>query len=420
MTQLADDCFAFGGELMRMEEALAVLLERLVPITDSEEIALAEARGRILAEDLVSAIDVPAQDNAAVDGYAFRSDDLAPTGDSRFPVVGRAAAGHPLTTPLAAGAAARIFTGGAMPEGADTVVMQEDVRREGDEVIVPPGLKQGANRRLAGEDTRAGMRVLAAGRRLRAQDIGFAASVGRGRLLVRTRLKVAVFSSGDELAEPGGDLPPGGVFDANRYILMSLLGGLGCEVTDVAILPDRLDAVRDGLARAAEDHQLLVTSGGVSTGEEDHIKAAIEALGKLHFWRLAIKPGRPLAVGQIGAVPFIGLPGNPVATMVCFLRFARVMVLRLAGANDAELAPTFYRVRAGFDHKKKQGRREWVRARLTIDADGMPLAHAYPTQGSGVLRSMVESDGLVEFDEATTAVKAGDMVPFLPFSEVLG
>ena len=420
MIQLADDCFAFGSDLMPMADALDLLAQRTSAVVGREEVALSEAHGRILARNLTSAVDVPAHDNAAVDGYALRFEDLKHDGETAFRVAGRAAAGHPMAAEPNAGQAVRIFTGAVMPERTDTVVMQEDVRLDGDTVVVPAGLKRGANRRLRGEDTKSGAPVLAKGRRLRAQDIGLAASVGCARLDVYKRLKVAVFSSGDELAEPGAALAVGGVFDSNRYMLLALLRELGCAVDDIAILPDRFEAVRDGLANAATSHDLLVTSGGVSTGEEDHIKAAITELGKLHFWRLAIKPGRPLAVGQVGNVPFVGLPGNPVAVLVCFLRIARYLVLRLAGAEGPDLAPHFFSVRAGFRFEKKRGRREWIRARIATNDEGLPVALRYPAQGSGVLRSMVESDGLIELDEDTTLVEEGEAVPFLPFSEVMG
>ena len=305
-----------------------------------------------------------------------------------------------------------------MPEGADTVVMQEDVRLEGDVVIVPPGLRAGANRRRAGEDVKQGQTVLEAGRRLRPQDLGLAAAVGQASLSVYRPLRVAVFSTGDELREPGEPLPPGAIYDANRHILMALLAALHCRVGDLGILPDRGDAVAEALAAAAAGHDLIVTSGGVSTGEEDHVKAAVEAHGRLDFWRLAIKPGRPLALGQIEGTPFIGLPGNPVAVMVCFLRFARPLVLQLAGATGAELEPVFFQVRADFEHRKKLDRREWIRARLEPGRDGGLVARKYERQGSGIITSLVRSDGLVEIPEAVTYLARGTMVDFLPFAEV--
>jgi len=258
--------------------------------------------------------------------------------------------------------------------------------------------------------------VLAAGRRLRPQEIGLAASLGLTTLTVRRRLRVAVFSTGDEVREPGGELPPGAIFDSNRYTLRALLEGLSCAVTDLGILPDEPTAVRAALARAAGDHDLVLTSGGMSTGEEDHVKAAVEALGKLYFWRLAIKPGRPVAMGQLGRVPFMGLPGNPVAVMVTFLLLARPLVLLLSGAEDTP--PRLFRVTAGFAYDKRGNRTEYLRARLKRSDTGW-VAEKFPRDGAGILTSMVESDGLIEIPEGLSHVERGGTVDFLPFSEVI-
>ena len=420
MAQLSDDCFAHGGRLMTTREALDLIDERIVPVVESEAVALRAAIDRILAEDVVAARDVPPHDNSAVDGYAFAFAALGPDETTTFTLTGRAAAGHPLGRAVAPGETVRIFTGAPLPEGCDTVAMQEDCREEvvGERqlVAIPQGLNQGDNRRRCGEDVTAGSTILEAGQRLRAQDIGLAASVGRAELQVRRPLRTAVFSTGDEIHEPGAALPAGAVYDANRYVLIVLLEAFGCTVDDLGILPDEKDHIRDALEAAASNHELVMTSGGVSVGEEDHVKAAIETLGQLHFWRLAIKPGRPLAMGQARGVPFIGLPGNPVAAMVTFLRFARPVILKLAGAHD--VAPPLYRVRAAFDHRKKRDRREWVRARLVADEDGTLAARKFERQGAGILRSLVEADGLVELPEDMTWLAAGTMVDFLPFSEV--
>lgn len=422
MAQLSDDCFAHGGRLMSVDEALALLAERVRAVAETEIVPLADGLDRILAEDVRATRSVPPHDNAAVDGYAVYFDDLDPERETRLPVAGRAAAGHPLGRPQRRGEAVRIFTGAPMPSGVDepggpdTVMMQEDCRMNGDAVIIRPGIKRGANRRKTGEDVKAGAVILQAGRRLRPQDLGLAASIGLAALPVSRALEVALFSTGDELCEPGTPPPPGCVYDANRLTLAALLRRLGCRVGDLGILPDRLDVIRAALDEAARRYDAVITSGGMSTGEEDHIKAAVEALGSLHFWRLAIKPGRPLALGQIRGKPFIGLPGNPVAMMVTFLRFARPVLLRLMGARDT--APVLYRVRAGFEHRKKEGRREWVRARLAADQDGALAARKFPRDGAGILSSLVESDGLVELPESLTRLDAGSMVDFLPFSEV--
>jgi molybdopterin molybdotransferase len=415
MTQLKDDCFAFGGKLMSVAEALALVDQRVTAVAGRETVALRGAHRRILADDVASAIDVPPFTNAAVDGYAFASADLRTAEPTRFRVQGRAAAGHPAAGPCAAGEAVRVFTGALLPERADSVVMQEDVEVDGAFVVVPPGLKRGANRRRAGEDVRAGERVLTAGTRLRAEHLALAAACGRDRLAVYKPLRVALFSTGDELREPGQDLPPGAIHDANRYMLLGLLADLGCAVDDLGILQDEAPAVRAALREAAAGHDAVITSGGVSTGEEDHVKAAVEALGRLHFWRLAIKPGRPLALGQMGDAVFIGLPGNPVAVMVCFLRFARPILLRLAGAGD--LRPALYRVRADFTHEKRLDRREFVRARLVAGGGGETMAQKFERQGSGIITSLVASDGLVEIGEEVTHLARGSMVDFLPFRE---
>jgi len=417
VAQLTDDCFAFGGRLATAAEALAELDRRLDVVVGAETAMLNDAHGRVLAEDVVAGRAVPPHDNAAVDGFAVRHADLSTDGETRLRIVGRAAAGHPFAGPVAAGEAVRVLTGAPMPAGPDTVMMQEDCRAEGDDVIVPPGIKRGANRRKAGEDVAVGATILARGRRLRPQDVGLAASVGRRELLVYRPLRVALLSTGDEVRDVSEALAPGCVYDANRYVLAGMLGRLGCRVSDLGILPDRRAAVHDALAAAAAGHDLIVTSGGVSTGDEDHVRAAVAAQGSLHFWRLAVRPGRPIAFGQVGRVPFVGLPGNPVAMMVTFLRFARPAILKLSGA--AAEPPPFFRVRARFDYRKKEGRREWIRVRLSPGAEGIHDAQKFARDGAGILTSMVESDGLVELPEDLTRVEAGTIVDFLPFNEVI-
>lgn len=417
MAQLSDDCFAFGGPLMTVAEAGRLIGARLNPVVETEAIGLMAAGGRILAEDLVAPGDVPPHDNSAVDGFAVYFDDLDPTGETRLPLApGRAAAGHAFAGSVIRGQALRAFTGAVMPAGPDTVLMQEDCVVDGDLVVIRPGIARGANRRRAGEDVSRGAVVLKRGSRLRPQDVGMAATIGRAAVSVYRPLRVALFSTGDELREPGAALPPGAIYDSNRYTLAALLSGLGCRVSDLGILVDRAAAVRGALENAAADHDLIVTSGGVSVGEEDHVKAAVEALGSLHVWRLAIKPGRPAALGQVGRVPFIGLPGNPVAVMVTFYGLARRLVQTLSGQIPEE--PQRFRVRAGFAHKKKAERREFLRARLEPGADGVPVAQRFGRDGAGILSSMVQSDGLIELPEDLTRLEVGSMVDYLPFSEV--
>lgn len=417
MVQLDNDCFAFGGPMMAVEPALALLAGRVGPVTATESVPLSAALGRVLAADVVAPFNVPPHDNAAVDGYAVFFDDLAAEGATVLPVTARVAAGQWLGRPAVRGEAVRIFTGAPMPSGMDTVFMQEDCRSDGATVTLPAGIRRGVNRRLAGEDVREGSVVLAAGRRLRPEDIALAASLGHAVLEVRCRLRVAVFSTGDELRQPGQALEPGAVYDANRFALIALLTRLGCAVTDLGILPDRFETIRDALAAAAASHDALITSGGMSTGEEDHVKPAVEANGRLDFWRLAIKPGRPVALGRVRDAVFVGLPGNPVAVVVTFLRIARPILLRLMGAADEN--PRAIPVRAAFAHKKKPGRREFLRGSLTRGEDGMLEASKYPRDGAGVLSSLVESEGLIELPEDLARVEPGMTVDFLPFKEFL-
>jgi len=416
MTQLKDDCFAHGDELMPLNTALEQLERTVEAVVGIEEVPLRDALARILAEDVTAERNVPPHDNSAVDGYAVFHQDLSGDSDTRLPIGGRVTAGHKLTQPIKRGEAYRIFTGAPMPEGCDTVFMQEDVTLDGEDVILPAGIKLGSNRRFKGEDVETGSVMLKRGKRLRPQEIGLAASVGRSKLAVYKRLRVAVFSTGDEVRNPGEQAPEGCIFDANRFTIMGLLERLGACVTDLGILEDNETVIGDALVAAARDHDLLFTSGGVSVGDEDHIKPAVEKSGSLHFWRLAIKPGRPIAFGQVASTPFVGLPGNPVAAMVTFMCIARVLVLRLSGAVDVE--PSRHRVRAAFTFAGKGGRREWLRARLQMQSDGLFSAHLFPATGSGVLTSMVASDGLVEIGEKQTRIEEGELVEFLSFSEL--
>ncbi|HLJ63936.1 MAG TPA: gephyrin-like molybdotransferase Glp [Stellaceae bacterium] len=417
MAQISDDCFAFGGDLMSERDARALIRERISPITAREQVALKAARGRILATPLVAAQPVPAFDNAAVDGYAVFFADLRPDAPTDLKVKGRATAGHPWLNEVRRGEAVRIFTGAAMPNGPDTVLMQEDCLEKDGVVRIKPGIRRGANRRLAGEDLVAGSLVLAPGRRMKAAEIGLAASMGLTSLPLFRRVRVALFSTGDEVREPGEAVSAGTLYDSNRFVLAALLEGLQCEVSDLGILPDDPGIIRETLRAEAPRHDLIITSGGMSTGEEDHVKAAIEALGRLHFWRLSIKPGRPVAMGQIGAVPFMGLPGNPVAVMVCFLVLTRPLLERLSGATMTE--PRLFRLTSGFDYKKRANRCEYIRVRLKLGEHGEWIAEKFPRDGAGILSSMTWSEGLVVLAEGITSLAAGEPVAFLPFSEVM-
>jgi len=416
VAQLSDDCFAFGGALMAVEEAQALIMARVPPPEGEEQVPLSAARGRVLARDLVAATPLPPFANAAVDGWAFRHADLRPDAPTRLVEAGRVAAGQAAMRPVAAGQAIRVFTGAPMPPGADTCVMQEDVTQDGPAILVPQGLKPGANARPAGEDVALGALALRAGRMIGPAEAGLAAALGQAMLAVRRRPRVGVFSTGDELAEPGGALGPAQTYDSNRFTLLALLAGLPCEARDLGILPDDPARTAAALAEAARGHDLLLTSGGVSTGEEDHVRAAIEAGGRLVFWRLAVKPGRPAAMGVVEGTPVIGLPGNPVAAVVCFLHLARPLLMRLAGAEDQGL-PRFAAT-ADFSYRKKAGRREYVRVTLAT-GDGPTRARKFPREGAGLLTSLTESHGFVELPEATTAVAPGDAITVLPFAGML-
>jgi molybdopterin molybdotransferase len=419
MAQLTDDCFAFSGPLLPIADMERMIEAGVAPVEEIEGTALSGALGRVLARDVVAGLDLPPFDNSAVDGFAVRHGDLATAGETRLAIVDRVPAGAAAVRALAPGEAIRIFTGAPMPAGADTVFMQEDCRVEGGVVIVPPGLKLGANRRLAGEDVRKGSITLPAGRRLAARDVALAAAVGATTLPVRRRVRVALFSTGDEIVEPGAPRGPNAIYDANRYLLAGLLTRLGAEVTDLGIVADDPAALRRTLGEAAAGRDLVLSSGGVSTGEADHMRAALEGIGRLVFWRVAIKPGRPVAMGTLpggpgGAAAFVGLPGNPAAVFVTFVRVVRPLFLRLAGAAAAPLVPL--PVRAAFSYRKKKGRREYVRVALRQAADGEIEATKYAQEGAGVITSLTETAGLVELPEDRTTVEPGSTVGFLAYA----
>jgi molybdopterin molybdotransferase len=418
MAQLSDDCFAFGGPMMSVDEAVAIIATRVRPVQEIETVPLGNADGRILAGDISASLALPPFTNSAVDGYAVRSDDLPLREDAAFPVSGRIQAGASAPEPLRAGHAVRIFTGAPMPEGAGTVFMQEDVRvDEAGKVVLPAGLRPGANVRPAGEDIPFGVAALAGGLRLRPQDVALAAAFGLRQVDVRRRIRVAVFSTGNELVSPGSQRQPAQLFDSNRFMLMAMLGRLGCEVSDLGILRDDRAALAQGLKKVAGTHDLILTSGGVSTGEEDHVKAAVEDVGTLVLWRMAIKPGRPVAMGIIGGTPLIGLPGNPVASFVTFVHVVRPTVLALSGAQPQPLIPM--PVRSAFTYKKKIARREYVRVNLHRTEDGRLEVTKFPREGAGLLSSLVDTDGLVELGEEITQVAPGQTVGFLSYASLM-
>lgn len=415
MTQLGKDVFSIGDSLLSLEEAVDLVLARVPAIAAVEAVALVAAQGRVLAAPLAAPLDLPPFNNSAVDGYAVRFADLARDGETHLPIAARITAGHALERTPTEAVALRIFTGAPVPAGFDTIFMQEDCKPLDDrKVVLPPGLKPGANLRPRGEDIAKNSIALPAGRRLMPEDIGLAAALGLAELRVRRKLKAAVFSTGDEIVSPGAPLPAGAVYDANRYLLTALLQRQGVEVADLGILPDNRGATSKALAAAAGAYDFVVTSGGVSMGEEDHVKAAIEAQGALAFWKLAIKPGRPVAMGLLAGTPFIGLPGNPVAVFVSFAALVRPLVAALNGSPPEPLHRQM--VAADFAFKKKPGRREFLRATLAGDASGKTVAHLYAQQGSAALTSLTRTQGLVELHESLTEVKEGDPVPFIDYA----
>jgi molybdopterin molybdotransferase len=423
MAQLTDDCFAFNGPLLPVADAEQLIGARVNPVSGREKVPLREALGRVLAADIVAAVNLPPFDNSAVDGYAVRAEDIDGARERRLTIVDRVAAGHAATRAVKSGEAVRIFTGAPMPIDADAVFMQEDCRVDGADVIVPPGLSRGANRRLAGEDIRAGAVALLAGRRLSAQDIALAAALGLTAIDVTRRVRVALFSTGDEIAEPGSPLTGAALYDSNRYLLAAALARFGAEVTDLGILHDEPKALARAIAAAASDHDLVLTSGGVSTGEADYVRGAVESIGRIVFWRVAIKPGRPVAMGVIPgakgeAAAFVGLPGNPVAVFVTFVRVVRPLLLRLAGALPEPLVAM--PARAAFSYKKRRGRREYVRVTLRAGADGTIDAVKYPQDGAGVLTSLTQTDGLAELGEDATTIEPGATIGFLSYASLLG
>jgi molybdopterin molybdotransferase len=399
--------------MLAVREALDFLLAAARPVAETELVPTLEANGRVLAEDQASKLDVPGADNTQMDGYAVRAADCA-GGAATLTVAQRIPAGT-VGSRLEPGAAARIFTGALIPEGADAVVMQEQCALSGDQVTINHMPQPGEWIRRAGEDVRAGGLLLPAGTRLRSQELGLAASVGLAQLPVRRRLRVAVFFTGDELAMPGEPLKPGAIYNSNRFTLRGLLENFGCEFTDYGIVPDSLDATRATLREAARAHDLIITSGGVSVGEEDHIKPAVELEGRLDMWQIAVKPGKPLAFGEVrrddgSSSFFLGLPGNPVSSFVTFLLFVRPFLLRLQGVQG-DVSPRAVAMRADFDWPKADRRNEFLRARIN-EQGGLEL---FPNQGSGVLTSTVWADGLVDCPPGH-AITRGDVVRFIPFA----
>jgi molybdopterin molybdotransferase len=419
--KLRDDCFRHDEKRLRHVEALNILRTRLAPVTNGECIRLAHAAGRVLGEAAVAARPVPAHTNAAVDGYSFAFAAYDAREGCKLPVEGRAAAGHPLVSQPSPGVAVRIFTGAVIPDGHDTVVMQEDVSiREQQEgcthVAIPAGLKRGSNVRQAGEDVKAGEIVVDAGAVLRPQDLAALASIGMTEVTCFRRLAVAIISTGDEVVTiGGGEIGFGAVHDANAPMLVPLIAAAGAEATYLGVLGDNREAVRQMLAASARRFDVIITTGGASRGEEDHVVAALDQLGERHIWQLAIKPGRPMSFGQIGSCVLVGLPGNPVAVFVCFLLYVWPMLRRMGGAPWPE--PRRYRLPAAFAYPgRKIGRREFWRGTLMETPSGLAV-DKFARDGSGLISGLRAADGLIEIAEDIAEVRRGDLVSFIPFTE---
>lgn len=408
-----DDCFLHDKDRLKHHEALDILKTQVKPLGDHEEVSLESTLGRVLAQEIIAPNNVPLTDNAAVDGYAFNHTDYLEN-DGEFEITRRIAAGATEVQTLGKNNAARIFTGAPMPENADSVAMQEDCTVDGKTVKIPTGLKEGANRRRAGEDVKAGAKLYEPGRRITPQDIAALASLGNASVLVSKLIRVAILSTGDELVEPGNDLQRGQVYNSNGPLLESLLRSLPISITRMNTLADDPHAISETMEQVAKTHDVILTTGGASRGEEDHILTVLDAIGRRHMWQLAIKPGRPMTFGHVGDAAFIGLPGNPVAAFVCFLLYARPVILQLAGANWQN--PIGYSLPSAFEIKKKKtDRREFLRGILKHE-NGKLVVDKFTRDGSGLITGLHQSDGLVEISEDVSSLEKGSLVHFIPYS----
>ncbi|AUG52731.1 gephyrin-like molybdotransferase Glp [Thalassospira marina] len=411
--------------LTPLDVALRLACEQVAVSDLIETRDLTDCFGAILREDVIAAVNVPSVDNSAMDGYALRLADMAALpqkGDVTMPVAGVSLAGHPFAGEIPVGRAIRIATGAAIPAGVDAVIIQENVTANADESEIRieraaiDRLRHGDNIRRAGEDVKQGMVILPAGKRLRPQDVAVAAGQGRAHLVVARPLRVAVFSTGDELAAQGGELPPGGIYDSNRFAMIGMMRAIGCDVTDLGLLRDDFTVLQTALADAAQHHDVILTSGGVSVGKADLLKPVVDSLGEIHAWKLAIKPGKPLMRGRIGDCLVLGLPGNPVSVMVSGLLYAVPLLLHMMGARNEDRAAVRFPVPAGFNLKRGTGRREWLRARLHRNGNGQLVALPFHSSSSGVLSSMVWAEGLIELAENRGSVQQGEIVEYIAFA----
>jgi molybdopterin molybdotransferase len=409
-----DCCSDPKQKLLSVKQGLDFVLDNVEPLTGSERVPLRSALNRILAEEVVSSINVPPFPNSAMDGYALRSGDCSPQAETALTVIGSSFAGDPFQGEVGEGQCVRIMTGAVMPEGADAVLMQEQVERDGERIVFAERVvKAGANVRYAGEDIHLGNTVLETGKKLGAAEIGLLASIGVGEVRVSTKLRVAFFSTGDELSSIGTPLTRGKIYDSNRYILSGMLTQLGLEIIDLGVVPDRAEAVRAALREAAVSADLVLTSGGVSVGEADYVTDALAELGEISFWRVAMKPGKPLAFGAIGKAVFFGLPGNPVSAMVTFYQFVLPAIRKMSGENARE--PLLFQARCLTDLKKSPGRMEFQRGHLHQAADGSWGVSSTGMQGSHVLTSMSSANCFIHLPAESSGAKEGELVTVQPF-----
>jgi len=417
MTQLSNDCFKHNKKRISLEKAVSILEKRIKCIKKSQKIKLDQALGRILSKDIISKINVPAFNNSAVDGYAFKYSVLNKKKETALKLSGRITAGQNFNKKINKCETVRIFTGAKVPEGTDTVIMQEDCNLNNNEVILKEGIFKGANIRKKGEDIKCGKKIISKGSKLKAQDIALIASIGIKKINVFEKLTVGIFTTGNELFEPGAKISKSGIYDSNRYCLKNLLETIKCSVKDYGIKKDNEKLIRNSLKKISKECDLIITTGGMSVGEEDYVRKIVEKKGSLNFWNIAIKPGRPVALGNIFKKPFIGLPGNPVSVMITFLKIALPTINKLSGF----LMPKEknFIVTTDFDFKKKSGRKEFLRVKVSKNLNGKIKIKNYPNTGSGVFTSMVETDGLVELPEKLTYLKKGTKIIFVPYSEIL-
>ena len=417
MTQLSNDCFKYSKKRISLEKAVSILEKRIKCIKKTQKIKLDQSLGRILSKDIISKLNVPSFNNSAVDGYTFKYSDLNKKKETTLKLSGRITAGQNFNKRIKKNEIARIFTGAKIPEGADTVIMQEDCDVINNQIVLKPGIFKGANIRKKGEDIKYGKKILPKGLKLKAQEIALIASIGIKEINVFEKLTVGIFTTGNELCEPGAKISNSGIYDSNRYCLKNLLETINCSVKDYGIKKDNEKLIKNTLKKISKECDLIITTGGMSVGEEDYVRKVLEKNGSLNFWNIAIKPGRPVALGNIFKRPFIGLPGNPVSVMITFLKIALPTINKLSGFSSPK--EKNFIVITDFNFKKKSGRKEFLRVTISKNLNGQIKIKNYPKSGSGVFTSMVETDGLIELPEKLTYLKKGTKIRFVPYIEIL-